>query len=65
MSAKGNVRLKGHFAPSKATGYPQTSLVTEALGTSGQLRVDMSFLKLAGSISGPPGLSKRKGFSRE
>ena len=50
-------------ATSRKTGVAQGKLVREQIDRA-RTSVEPSFMRLAGSISGPRDLSTRKGFSR-
>lgn len=48
----------------RATGRSQGSLVKEALENARRSGDAKPFMQLAGSVDGPPDLSRRRGFSR-
>jgi len=50
---------------SRATGRSQSSLVKEALDKARGAKPAKPFLKLAGSLEGDSGFSRRKGFARQ
>jgi len=69
MSTTLSIRLNKDLAvwvenQAKATGRSQGSLVKEALERLRRTEQERPFLRLAGSVDGPPDLSQRKGFSR-
>jgi len=69
MSTTLSIRLDKDLAvwveeQARATGRSQGSLVKEALERLRRDEEDRPFLRLAGSVDGPPDLSQRKGFSR-
>lgn len=69
MSATLSVRLGEDLArwveeQARATGRSQGSLVKEALERLRQTEQERPFMRLAGSVEGPPDLSRRKGFSQ-
>lgn len=45
-------------------GVSQGKLVRDQLEAAKTARSDQAFMRLAGSVRGPRGLSKRRGFSR-
>lgn len=68
MSTTLSIRLTDDLArwieeQARATGLSRGRLVKEALERAKQAEA-RPFMKLAGSLEGPPGLSERKGFSR-
>jgi hypothetical protein len=46
------------------TGVSQGQLIREQLERARAMRRDRAFMRLAGSVDGPSGLSSRKGFSK-
>jgi predicted DNA-binding protein len=50
-------------ATSRKTGIAQGKLVREQIDRA-RTSVEPAFMRLAGSMTGPPDLSMRKGFSR-
>ena len=49
-------------ATARKTGVPQGRLIREQLEKAKSAKKH-SFMRLAGAVDGPPGLSNRKGFS--
>lgn len=50
---------------SRATGIPVGRLIREQLETAREKHEPKRFMRHAGTISGPPDLSSRKGYSRK
>jgi hypothetical protein len=50
---------------SRKTGVPVGRLVRDELERAKREHGDKPFMRLCGSMSGPPDLSSRKGFSRK
>jgi predicted transcriptional regulator len=49
---------------SRETGIPKSEIVREQLERARTDKKTHRFMRLAGTIKGPPGLSSRKGYSR-
>lgn len=69
MSTTLSIRLDKDLAhwveeQARVTGRSQGSLVKEALERLRRNEQERPFMRLAGSVDGPPDLSQRKGFSR-
>ena len=69
MSHTISVRLSKELAAwleqtAARTGVPQGRIVREQLEKARASGNTPSFMRLAGSVKGPRGLSRRKGFSR-
>jgi Ribbon-helix-helix domain len=52
-------------ATARKTGVPVSQLIRDQLERAKRETGDKPFLRHAGSISGPPDLSSRKGYSRK
>jgi hypothetical protein len=50
---------------SRATGVPVGRLIREQLESARDKSGQKRFMRHAGTMSGPPGLSSRKGYSRK
>jgi hypothetical protein len=69
MSDTITVRLPEELAAwlaetARRTGVPAGRIIREQLERAKAEAGNQGFLRLAGKISGPPGLSSRKGFAR-
>lgn len=50
---------------SRETGIPKSEIVREQLEKARADKTPRRFMRLAGTVKGPPGLSSRKGYSRK